>query len=100
MRAPRFAAEELRLPLADALLLLDALAPAFVPDGVRFAPAAEFRAAEDAEVRFAPLPLPFLPLPDVRPLPLRLRDCSISKLVNSRALRSTLMNSNHSMFPV
>ena len=49
------------------------------------------RAAEDAEVRTAPLP----------PLPACFRGCvSISKFASSRALRSLLMNPKHSMFPV
>ena len=61
-----------------------------------FAPG--FRAAEDAEVRFAPLPLR---PPEVRLPPLCFRGCtSISKFASSRALRSPLMNPKHSMFPV
>ena len=88
-------------------------APAFavravVPEAF-FAPAAdapvvaffapEFRAAEDAEARPVPLPLP-LRAPAERP-PLCFRGCvSISKFASSRALRSPLMNPKHSMFPV
>ena len=54
-----------------------------------FAPV--LRAAEDAEVRPAPLP----------PLPPDFRGCtSISKFASSRTLRSPLMNPKHSMFPV
>ena len=63
----------------------------------RFEPA--LRAAEGAEVRFAPLPLP-LRAP-VERLPLFFRGCvSISKFASSRALRSPLMNPQHSMLPV
>ena len=73
----------------------------FVPAGdapaVFLAP--EFRAAEVAEVRPVPLPLP-LRAPAERP-PLCFRGCvSISKFASSRALRSPLMNPKHSMFPV
>lgn len=86
-------------------------APAFAVRAVAafFAPAAdapvvaffapEFRAAEDAEARPVPLPLP-LRAPAERP-PLCFRGCvSISKFASSRALRSPLMNPKHSMFPV
>lgn len=75
----------------------------FAPVPGVFAPvlffAPEFRAAEDAEARPVPLPLP-LRAPAERP-PLCFRGCvSISKFASSRALRSPLMNPKHSMFPV
>ena len=97
--APAFA---VRAPVgffAPALeVLVDAPVLAFfvlVP--ATFAP--EFRAAEDAEARPVPLPLP-LRAPAKRP-PLCFRGCvSISKFASSRALRSPLMNPKHSMFPV
>ena len=69
----------------------------FVLVPATFAP--EFRAAEDAEARPVPIPLP-LRAPAERP-PLCFRGCvSISKFASSRALRSPLMNPKHSMFPV
>lgn len=69
----------------------------FVLVPATFAP--EFRAAEDAEARPVPLPLP-LRAPAKRP-PLCFRGCVyISKFASSRALRSPLMNPKHSMFPV
>ena len=75
----------------------DAPAAFFVLVPATFAP--EFRAAEDAEARPVPLPLP-LRAPAKRP-PLCFRGCvSISKFASSRALRSPLMNPKHSMFPV
>ena len=97
--APAFA---VRAPVgffAPALeVLVDAPVLAFfvlVP--ATFAP--EFRAAEVAEARPVPLPLP-LRAPAERP-PLCFRGCvSISKFASSRALRSPLMNPKHSMFPV
>ena len=77
--------------------VFEAVPEAFFAPVVFFAPA--FRAAEDAEVRPAPLPLPFR-APAERPPP-DFRGCvSISKFASSRALRSPLMNPKLSMFPV
>ena len=89
--APTFAVRAPVVFFAPALeVLVDAPVLAFfvlVP--ATFAP--ESRAAEDAEVRPAPLP----------PLPPDFRGCtSISKFASSRALRSPLMYPKHSMFPV
>ena len=92
--APAFA---VRAPDAFFAPAEDAPAAFFVPVPAAFAP--EFRAAEDAEARPVPLPLP-LRAPAERP-PLCFRGCvSISKFASSRALRSPLMNPKHSMFPV
>ena len=92
--APAFA---VRAPAAFFAPAADAPAAFFAPDVEAFAP--EFRAAEVAEARPVPLPLP-LRAPAERP-PLCFRGCvSISKFASSRALRSPLMNPKHSMFPV
>ncbi|MGN0183600.1 MAG: hypothetical protein ACI4AL_00675 [Aristaeellaceae bacterium] len=88
---PAFFAPALEFLVDAPVLAFFVLVPA------TFAP--EFRAAEVAEARPVPLPLP-LRAPAERP-PLCFRGCvSISKFASSRALRSPLMNPKHSMFPV